>query len=491
MYGSQSISKLKGVFTAGGTLKCRTMHGGAWIFALQATLRILGLIRIVVLARLLAPKDFGLFGIAILTMALVETFSQTGFQPALIQKKTNVHPYLDSAWTVEVLRGILLSVVFFVITPYVVAFFNVHDATLLLRVIGLAILLKGMNNVGVLFFQKELEFHKQFVYEISPAAVEFVVTVTLAYLLRDVWALVYGLLAGSMLRLFFSYVLHPYRPKLSLNIKKAKELYHFGKWIFLFSILIFLINQCDNILVGKFLGATDLGYYRMAFSIAILPATLITSVVSQVTFPVYSKLQDQPDRFKSAFLKVFEITSLIIFPLSMGLFIFSQDIILVFLGPQWIPITHLLKVLSLKGLIWALAAVTGSSIYMSVGRPDINVKINLAQALILVILLYPLLSKWGALGIAIGVVIAIAINYVINIMYSLSITGVSSRQYFDVIWNPILGSLLAGGAGLLVNSIMSQMGQIAFFMSVTFMACTYILWLKGTGKIFLLREWVK
>ena len=355
----------------------------------QIAARLLTILRTTVLARLLAPEDFGLFGIAMLALSVLETFSQTGFQAALVQNKENVDLYLDTAWTIQVLRGMLLSVVFYSVAPYAAVFFGEPAVTSLVRVLSLSTLFGGLTNVGIIYFQKDLEFQKQFVCQLSSKLVDLVVSVTAALLLRDAWALVYGLLAGSFLRLVISYVIHPYRPAFRLNVARAKGLFHFGKWMFLFSILIFLINQGDKAFLGKALGATQLGFYQMAFQIGMLPASIITLVVSQVTFPAYAKLQDDPHRLQLAFRRTFAVTSLIVFPIASGLIIFAHQFTLLVLGIRWLPMVPLLQIHTLKGLVWALAGVTGGPLYMALGRPDINFKINLAQAVVLVLLLYP------------------------------------------------------------------------------------------------------
>ncbi|MBW2000976.1 MAG: oligosaccharide flippase family protein, partial [Deltaproteobacteria bacterium] len=153
-------------------LSKKVIRGGIWVFALRFTNRGLGFVRTIILARLLAPSDFGLLGIAMLAIAALETFSQTGFQAALIQKKENVESYLDTAWTVSAVRGIMLFFILFFCAPIVAQFFKSPQATLVIKVIAISTLISGFRNIGILFFQKELEFNKQFIYELSATLVD-------------------------------------------------------------------------------------------------------------------------------------------------------------------------------------------------------------------------------------------------------------------------------------------------------------------------------
>lgn len=147
------------------------------------------------------------------------------------------------------------------IAPYAAIFFDAPEAKLIIQVIGFAILLRAFTNIGVIYFQKELEFSKQFIYQLSGILADFIVAISAVLILRNVWALVLGLLAGNVIRCFISYLIHPYRPCLSSNLGKTKELFGFGKWILGSSILIFLLTQGDDIFVGKILGTTVLGFY--------------------------------------------------------------------------------------------------------------------------------------------------------------------------------------------------------------------------------------
>ena len=194
-----------------------------WVLALRIVNRGLGFIRTIILAGLLAPEDFGLLGIGMLSIAAIETFSQTGFGHALIQKKENIDSYLDTAWTVSAIRGIVLFLILFISAPLIAKFFNSEQATLVIRVIAVSTLITGFKNVGVLHFFKKLEFNKQFVYEFSGTLVDLSVAIALAFILRNVWALVWGGLAGNLLRLFMSYLLHPYRPR--LKIRKIERIH--------------------------------------------------------------------------------------------------------------------------------------------------------------------------------------------------------------------------------------------------------------------------
>jgi O-antigen/teichoic acid export membrane protein len=188
-------------------LTAKVVKGASWVFAGRAAGRVFELIKAVVLARLLTPEDFGLFGIVMLAIITLEIFSQSGFNTALIQRQGDIQGYLDTAWTVQVARGLLLALILFMVAPGVAWFFEEPRVVELLQIICLAQILQGFINIGIVLFEKEMQFHKQFLYEVGANVVSLIIGVSLAFALRSVWALIWANVAGVSMRLVLSYVL--------------------------------------------------------------------------------------------------------------------------------------------------------------------------------------------------------------------------------------------------------------------------------------------
>ena len=463
----------------GETLSQRTVRGGLWVFTLRIVQQLFGLARLVILARILSPNDFGLMGIALLTMATLETFSQTGFQQALIQKKEDIKSYLDAAWTVLILRGFILFAILYLIAPYAADFFNAPEAKPIIQVIGIAILLQAFTNIGVIYFQKELEFNKQFIYQFAGTLADFIVAVSAVLILRNVWALVFGLLAGNFARFAVSYLIHPYKPHLSSKLGKAKELFGFGKWILGSSILVFLITQGDDIFVGKLLGATALGFYQLAYRISNMPATEITHVISQVTFPAYSKLQDDIPKLREAYLKVLQVTAFLSFPIAGLIFVLAPDFTTIFLGEKWIPMVPAMQVLVFAGLIRSIMATTGP-IFEAIGKPEIATRWQVVRLMVLGASIYPLTSQWGILGASIAVFLGNLVSTVGFIFMVLKITRCKGGEFGKIIALPPLSGLLMVLSIFALKAGNSTVGIQGFFLLLivgilTYLSVTYLL----------------
>lgn len=462
-------------------LRARVVRGGMWVFALRITDRLFRLARTIVLARLLAPADFGLFGIALLAMSALETFSQTGFNVALIQKKEDTQPYLDTAWTVQAIRGTLLALILFLIAPYVAAFFDAPAAKPILQVIGLSVLFQGFANIGVVYFQKELEFHKTFVYTLSGTLADMGVAISAAFLLRSVWALVFGLLAGTVVRLVLSYFIHPYRPRVRFNSVKAKELYTFGRWILASCIVVFLATQGDDIFLGKVLGATALGFYQMAFRFSTAMSSEITGTISKVTFPAYSKLQSDLGRLSNAYLRTMKFSALITIPLAGGLFVLAPEFTKVFLGEKWTPIIPCLRILAIMGIIRSIVG-TGGALILGVGKPKWDFILNLIRVGTIAATIYPLTALWGISGTALSTLIGIVATLPIWLYLSINETSNRTIDCLKALLPPLAGTLIMCLMIILFKSLISSFHLPQFISAVVVGIFAYFVAMVGIEK---------
>lgn len=461
------------------TLPQKMIHGGFWISSLRIVRRVFGLIRLIIIGRILAPSDFGLMGIALLAMSALETFSSFGFKQALIQKKENTSNYLDAAWTVLIIRGFVVFVLVYLVAPYVAFFFHIPEVKPIIQVLGLVTFFQAFANIGIIYFHKELEFNKVFLYRFVGISTNFIVAVVAAIVLRSVWALVLGLLAEKVVSIIVSYLIHPYRPHLSKDIEKAQELFGFGKWILGSSILSFIGKHIDDIFVGRVLSATALGFYQMAYRISNMVETEITQVISSVAFPAYAKIQDQGARLRKVYFRIMRLIFAVSLPITMGLVLLAPEFTQVFLGEKWMPMVIAMQLLAVAGLIKSIVSA-GRPLFVGSGYPNYAFYVQLIRGLTIIIVIYPLIIYMGISGAAIGVILSITGMLIIWYPLSQKITGASWRKYFDTFWPPLFCSLFMAGsiciAKLYWNPVQQPL-EIAILMFVTIVVisiCVYV-----------------
>lgn len=392
-----------------GGLKIKVIRGGFWVFSLRIFRGCFELIRTIVLARLLTPGDLGLMGIALLAMSALENFSMTGIDQAIIQTNDDSKEYLNTAWTIQVLRGLAIASILYFGAPVVGTFFGENSAVPLTRALALSEVCKAFTHVGIVFFQKELKFQKQFIFQMSGTIADLLVSILAAIILHSPWALIYGLLAGNITRLILSFIVTSYPLSFSINKKYVKSLLNYGKYIFIQSILLFLMNQGDDAFVGRYLGVAALGIYQLGYRVSNIVTTEFTHVISTVTFPAFSKIQDNHDKLKKAFQTTLDLTSIITFPIAGGIFILAPEFTHLFLGEQWVGVIPIIQILTIEGLMRSIAASYGS-IYQATANLKVPLKIAVVQSIVLSIIIYPFSAKWGIQGTAVAVTIMIAVG---------------------------------------------------------------------------------
>jgi O-antigen/teichoic acid export membrane protein len=470
------------------SLTHRVVISGFWVFTLRILQKVIGLVKLVILARVLTPEDFGLIGIALLTIGTLEMLCTTGFQQALIQKKENIDSYLNTSWTVSILRGSLLFLILLIIAPYAATFFSSSESKSIIQVVAVSMLFQAFTNVGIIYFRKDLEFNRQFIYELVGSIVEFIVSVSTVLILRNVWSIVFGVLAGNLTTCLMSYYVHPYRPRLNIDFGKAKELWNFGKWVSGTSILNFLITQGDDIFVGKLLGATALGFYQMAYRISNVPATEVSHVISQVIFPAYSKLQNDIPKLRRAFLQTVESSALISLPLAAFIYMLAQDFVYLFLGEKWDASISAIKVLALWGAIRSVSSSMGP-LFNALGKPRIITITQFIKLIIIAVMIYPMTKKLGIVGTCIAITIP---PLVIDLPLLFYRTRVYLEGSFSMILEtskaPVICTLFTMLGILLAQKVSTEPRAFGFLFSVFLGAMLYILSLfvlkqRGIGNI--------
>jgi len=383
----------------------KILKGSSWVFMGKILSQAADLIKVVILARILTPRDFGLFGLVMIAIATLDVLTQTGFNAALIHKKSKIDKYANTVWSISIMRSISISILLFFLANEISVFFNEPDSKLLLQVICISIVFQGFLNPFVVNFQKELDFKKQFIYDTLSVLISLVVAVVLAIVLRSVWALIFANIAQWSIRLALSFLLTKKRLKFEINFKYTKELFHYGKWVVIQTIFIFIWQQSDKIFIGKILSVEDLGVYQIAYRIALLPVIQISLVSNFILFPAYSKLYDQKDKIKSLFLKSTELIMILGIPI-LCFFIINSGFIISFLfGDQWLGAVVPLMILSVFTFL-KLVGDTSTSLFLGLGIPKMESYRNIIQVVVLFLIIVPLTQSYQLIGVCLALTIA-------------------------------------------------------------------------------------
>jgi len=480
-----------------GDLSRKVTKGALWVTVSAICSKGLGLISSIILARLLLPSDFGLLAIATAIVSMTQGLTTTGFGSALIQKQEKPEDFLNIAWTFELAKYFTLFFTLFFLAPLFALFFKEPAAIAVLRVISFSLIFQGLANIGIIYFRKNLDFKRQFIFNIVPQIIYIIVVIPLAFILRNVWALVWASVVRGLVVCVISYIMHPYRPHLDFNINKAKELFNFGKWILGSSIIVIIRSQGITMFVGKFLGIPTLGFYNRAevFSTALFQQLIV--IIWQVGYPAYSQLQKATVRLKRAYLLTLKLLTFSGLPMAGGLLILSWDFTHLFLTDKWIAIVPVIQVLCLSAMIGFITSPAGI-MFQAIGKPSIGTKIGAAEVMILAITIYPLSLKWGITGTALSFLLSILIALPVHCYMAIKISKCTVGEFIK----PILLAMINTGIMMIAvfgvkNYLFVQIGFVQFFSLVVGGAVIYFVVAYIFDKFFdygiykLIRERIK
>lgn len=382
------------------------VKGVSWITLLRILTRVITLVRLSILGRLLTPVQFGYFGIATLILSFLEIFTETGINVFLIQEKGHIKEYVNSAWVVSIVRGIVLALIIFFSASAISVFFNSSEAHSIIALIGFVPLIRGFINPAIVTYQKELLFHKEFLFRFLLFFIDVVISIVVGFLTRNAIAFVYGLIASAIIEVMLSYILFSIRPQIQLEIKKVKYIIRRGWWVTMTGIFSYFADNGDNLIVGKILGSSALGIYQVAYKFSTLPISEITNVVNQVIFPVFSRFSEDKERLLKAFLKVTLFGSLGALVLGGGIFVFAEPIILIFMGKQWVAAIPAIQVLAIYGILRTMFG-NFAPLFLSLGKQNYVAKMTFVRVLGLAIVVVPLVTSYGMVGAGYAMLVSI------------------------------------------------------------------------------------
>lgn len=422
-----------------GSLNRRIARGAAWMVGLHFVDRCIGFVSTIVLARLLVPADFGLVAIAVALVASIAVFGEFGFELALIQNQKAERSHYDTAWTLGLLRGLVAAAIIALSAEPLAVFFEDPRLEGVVLALALAPLLEGFYNIGTVAFRKDLTLNKEFIFRIVPRTAGVIVTVTFALIWRDYWALVIGTLAGKTLRLAVSYMMHSFRPRLSLAA--WREIMNFSKWMLVTGIASFANRKGGTLLIAKFLDASAVGTFAIANQIANMASAELIAPIKQVLFPGYAKIAHDIALLRKAFLDVYGILVLVALPVAIGIGLTAEYFVPLLLGPNWLQVVPVIQILVISGGLRSLSSHV-RPVYLAMNRPKLGAYASIGRAVVYLPFLYLGLIEYGIMGAAVAHAIGHVAVLTGSLYYMHRLLSLSLRDLMAATWRALVACIL-------------------------------------------------
>ena len=407
-------------------LKSKAIRAGAWALLGELGLRIVQFAVAVILARLLLPEQFGLIGMLIIFTAVAQTIMDSGFGVALIQKKNVTDEDINSVFYFNIFVGFLVYAILFILAPYVADFYNQPILTELLRVLAITLIINSFGITQNVLMMKKLDFEAQTKVTLIAIVISGVVAITMAYKGYGVWSIVAHQISNAFVETLFFWIFSKWRPSYLFSLASLKQLFNFGSKMLASSLLNTVFENIYHVVIGKIFAPAVLGYYTRAESVQQLTSRTLTAVIGKVALPVFSAIQDDPERMKRGMKKAITMMMLFNVPMMIGLAIIAKPFIVVLLGEIWEPCVIYIQLLCLLGILYPLQVIN-LSVLQAMGKSDIFLKLEIIKKLLIVgnVLIT---FRWGVTAMICGQVVVSFINYGLNSYHSKRLINYSMMQ---------------------------------------------------------------
>lgn len=322
----------------------RLIKGSIWLSLARAIVNGLATLSTFILAWYLTPADFGLVALAMTMLMIVDTVTQLSLAEALIRHDAPGESHFSAAWTLNATRGLVLGALFAGAAYPAALLFAEPRLTDVMLALGLGIFMSGLVNPRRIMLQRDLVFWPEFVLSVSQKVAGFVAAVAVAVMWHSYWALVVGALATQATNVVVSYMVLPFRPK--VTFRHMREFFSFSAWLTAGQIVNTLNWRFDYLLIGKLLGGTALGYYSVGSNLAMVPTREATAPLTQTIYPGFAAIRDDPRRLAAGYQRIQALVTAAALPAGIGMALVADPLVRLALGQKWEPAIFVIQALA-------------------------------------------------------------------------------------------------------------------------------------------------
>ncbi len=432
------------------SLTKRVRSGLGWNTSSTLIGQLIGFGRSIVVARLLAPEDFGLFGMALAVQLGLNALTTLGLDQTILARQfksdDEFRAQLNTVWSTELVRSFLLALLVLASAYPMSRFFNQPALVKLILVLALVTAIEGLQNIGLTILRKQISFGRLFWHDLIVSAGATALIIAIAFATHSVWALILGQLISAALATTLSYFFHPYRPQFVFEKIAFRRILTFSKFAVVIAISSYITTMADNVVVGRLLGTGALGNYALAYGLASFPIGVMVYALGRVTLPAFAELSaSSPGRIEYVFTKVFSLSSLCLITIAVPLFLLADELVRLLFGEKWVSAAPVLRILSLLIPLRGLTLVVGS-LFFGLNRPKPIATGKALEAVVFLLLIYPLTKAFGLTGAAWAGVVTYAFALVNRVFLAGGLIPGLSGKLVRV----SLATLAASAIGLLI-----------------------------------------
>jgi len=410
-----------------GTLQSKLFSGLRWTALSQVLQQVLNLGCSVVMARLLRPEDFGILAMACVFTGVVYFVLDMGLTAALVQRRELRSVQISSIFWIDVLLGLVMTLVGWVSAGWIAGFYQNPAVQPVVMLLSCNFLVTALSRTQAALLTRNMAYRSLELRTFVSQLVAAIVAVGLAVAGLGVWSLVARIVVAGLVGTMLLWSISHWRPRLEFQAAEIRELVRFGNDVLVGNLLAYASRNADNLLIGRFVGATGLGYYSWAYNLMMLPIHRFTQVLASAAFPALAHLQDEPEKLQRAWFRGARLIGAVVIPSMVGLMILAPQVVEVVYGPQWLPAVPVLQVLCVNGIIQSLGRID-STVLLALGKTRLRLKLTMVSVA-LAILAFLMGLPYGILGVAFAYTLVSTGTSVFSIWKTLQCLGASLSQY--------------------------------------------------------------
>lgn len=429
----------------------------------------------VVLARLLTPAEFGLIGMLTLFMGISQVFINCGFVEALIQKGNPRQEDLSSVFYLNIALGLVSALVLFACAPWIARFYDQPALVTLTRIMALDIVIGSFGVIQTMQLTKKLDFKTQMTISMITIVTSGLVAIVMALKGCGVISLAVQIVLGSLLRTLLLWLLHGWRPLPYFSLAALREMFPYGSRLFVSGLLNAGFNEIYSVVIGKLYSPAVLGLYTRARQLPQLPVDSLCSIVSRVSFPVFSSIQNDKEQLKRGVRKALKGLSWINFPLMVGLGVTAKPLVLMLLTEKWLDCVPFIQLLCVGSALYPLSLIHLNALSAQ-GRSDLFLRLEIVKKAIMVLVI-AVSYRFGVLGMLYGSVFVSVVSLCLNAFYSVRLIGYGYKeQMLDMLPYACISAIMGvcvwlAGSVPANNNVIRLLVQVSTGVSVYAFIC--------------------
>jgi len=431
----------------------------------------------VVLARLVLPRDYGLIAMVTIFIGFAMQFVDSGLSAAIVQRKTITPAHLSAAFWFNVGLGVLIAGIAAAVAPLIALFYDQPRLVVIMPVLGFGFLLLSPALVQLALFQRAMAYRRVAFTELTSLAVAGTLAIVCAYAGLGVWSLVVFSLTNYAVQTCLLWALSDWRPTLSFDRRAFSDLWSFGSHLLGSTVLGYWNRNADNLLIGRFVGPAALGLYTRAYTFVPQQLLLLAVLLERPVFPALSRIQDDKERVRRAYLRTVAVIGLVTFPLALGLCVMARPFVLTALGSRWSGAIPLVRILSIAGLTDAIGITIGL-VFLSQGRSDRYLRWQFVTGFV-ILSSFAIGIHWGAMGVATAYTIASVSLCGPGFMVAGRLIDMSLADVVRATWRVFAAAAVAAGAAWLTGRALVhatapiQLLAEVFVAGAVYVACAH------------------